>query len=157
MPGDDAPRPLAPDDVAGARALLERRLGGTPYLPRALEVLDASISGADAENRALVVEHDGAVHGLVLFGRIAGTMGAARVHHALVAPSAAAGTGAGLLLAAVRLLAADDARFVIAELPDDSIVRAELALLRANGFREEGRIPAFYRDGVDLLFLRRDF
>jgi len=28
--------------------------------------------------------------------------------------------------------------------------------LRANEFRQEGRIPDYYRDGVSLLFLRRE-
>ena len=31
-----------------------------------------------------------------------------------------------------------------------------LSLLRAKGFRQEGRIPDFFRDEVALLFLRRD-
>jgi hypothetical protein len=156
MAGDSAPRPLAPDDLTGARALLEQRLGGTPYLDRALEVLEASISGVDAENRALVVERDGAVGGVVLYGLIAGTVGAARIHRVILAPSAAVGSGGDLLEAALPLLAADGARFAIAELPDDPAVRAELSLLRANGFLEEARLPDFYRDGIDLVFVRRD-
>jgi ribosomal protein S18 acetylase RimI-like enzyme len=31
-----------------------------------------------------------------------------------------------------------------------------LALLREHGFREEARVPDFYRDGVALTFLRLD-
>ena len=156
MPGDAAPRPLVPDDLAGARALLEHTLGGTPYLNRAVEVLAASVSGADAENRALVVERGGAIGGVVLYGRVAGTVGAARIHHMVVAPDAAPDAGAELLEAALRLLTADDARFAIAELPDDAAVHGEIVLLRAQRFREEARIPDFYRDGIDLVFLRRD-
>jgi ribosomal protein S18 acetylase RimI-like enzyme len=36
------------------------------------------------------------------------------------------------------------------------VLGRSISLLRANGFREEGRVPDFYRDGVALLFLRRE-
>ena len=48
------------------------------------------------------------------------------------------------------------ARLLMAELPADAALGRSISLLRANGFREEGRVPDFYRDGVALLFLRRD-
>ena len=46
-------------------------------------------------------------------------------------------------------------RFLLAELPADPVIGSTLTLLRKNGFRQEGRIPDFFRDGVALLFLLR--
>jgi len=51
---------------------------------------------------------------------------------------------------------ADGARLLEAELPADTVLGRTLSLLRANGFRQEGRIPDFFRDGVALLFLRKE-
>jgi ribosomal protein S18 acetylase RimI-like enzyme len=50
----------------------------------------------------------------------------------------------------------DGARVVVAELPADEVIGDALTLLRANGFRQTGRIADYYRDGVALLFLRRE-
>jgi hypothetical protein len=43
---------------------------------------------------------------------------------------------------------------LLAELPDDPAIGALFALLRKHGFREEARVPDFYRSGVALSFLR---
>ena len=48
------------------------------------------------------------------------------------------------------------ARYVLAEMPDDPALGTVLALLREHGFREEARVPDFYREGVALTFLRLD-
>ena len=48
------------------------------------------------------------------------------------------------------------ARLLTAELPGDPVIGKVLSLLRANGFRQDGRIPDFFRDEVALLFLRRE-
>ena len=46
------------------------------------------------------------------------------------------------------------ARFLLAEMPDDPARGTVFALLREHGFREEARVPDFYREGVALTFLR---
>jgi hypothetical protein len=48
------------------------------------------------------------------------------------------------------------ARYLLAEMPDDPALGTVLALLRDHGFREEARVPDFYREGVALTFLRLD-
>jgi len=80
------PRPILPEDTQGTRILLMGALGVTPYIDRALEVLELAERGNDPEHRALVIARDGTVAGLVLFGSIAGTRGGARLHTAVLAP-----------------------------------------------------------------------
>jgi len=131
-------------------------LGITPYIDRALEVLELAERGNDPEHRALVIARDGTVAALALFGTIAGTAHGARVHTAVLAPGVEIeDVGMRLLDAvasAVRGLGAD---FLLAELPDDPALGTTLALLRQHGFRDEARVPDFFRDGVALTFLRR--
>jgi hypothetical protein len=62
-----------------------------------------------------------------------------------------------LIAATVSAARADGARFLVAELPADSVIGFSLTALRANGFRQEGKVPDYYRDGVALLFLRHDW
>ena len=131
-------------------------LGYTPYVDRVMEILALAERGHDAEHRALLIERDGTVAALVLYGIIAGTIGAAKVHAAMLAPGVNTEVGVRLLDAAASQMAADGARFFIAEMPDDPAVHAPTELLRACGFVEESRIPDFYRDGVALCFLRRE-
>src|SRR3954454_17944841 len=96
------PRPILPEDTQGTRILLMGALGVTPYIDRALEVLELAERGNDPEHRALVIARDGTVAGLVLFGTIAGTRGGARVHIAALAPGVDADdVGDRLLRAAV--------------------------------------------------------
>jgi hypothetical protein len=57
------------------------------------------------------------------------------------------------VVAAIRELGG---RLLLAELPADSALGRTLTLLRSNGFKEEGRVRDYFRDGVALLFLRRD-
>jgi len=131
-------------------------LGITPYIDRPLEVLELAERGNDPEHRALVIARDGTVAALALFGTIAGTAHGARVHTAVLAPGVEIeDVGMRLLDAvasAVRGLGAD---FLLAELPDDPALGTTLALLRQHGFRDEARVPDFFRDGVALTFLRR--
>src|SRR3954469_24091281 len=75
-----APRPLSPEDAAGAHQLLINRLGVTPYFDRAVEVLSIAERGEDVEHRALVVARDRPVGGLAFYGRIAGTESGFRLH-----------------------------------------------------------------------------
>jgi GNAT superfamily N-acetyltransferase len=150
------PRSVLPEDTQGTRVLLMGALGVTPYIDRALEVLELAERGHDPEHRALVIARDGTVAGLALFGTIAGTMAGAKLHMAALAPGVeASDVGARLMNAVAAAVRESGARFLIAELPDDPAIGAILALLRDHGFREEARVPDFYREGVALTFLRR--
>jgi L-amino acid N-acyltransferase YncA len=149
------PRPLLPEDTQGTRVLLMGALGVTPYIDRALEVLELAERGSDPEHRALVIARDGTVAGLALFGTIAGTAQGARLHTAVLAPGVSVDDVGGRLMRAVCGAARTaGARFLLAEMPDDPAIGAVLALWREHGFREEARVPDFFREGVALAFLR---
>ena len=152
-----SPRPLRPDDAVAARALVYAALGVTPYVDRVVELLDQAARGGDPEARALVIERDGTIAGLVIFGLVAGTSGAARLHALVLNRGVSADdVGGRLTSAAATAAAAGGARLLIAEVPDDPALGQVPAVLLRNGFREEGRVPDFFRDGVALTFLRRE-
>lgn len=158
MPGYFAldPRPLLPEDSQATRVLLMGTLGITPYIDRALEVLELAERGNDPEHRALVIARDGTVAALALFGTIAGTARGARVHTAVLAPGIEIEDVGMRLMDAVATTVKDGgAEFLLAELPDDPALGSTLALLRQHGFRDEARVPDFFREGVALTFLRR--
>jgi GNAT superfamily N-acetyltransferase len=150
------PRPLQPEDSQATRVLLMGALGITPYIDRALEVLELAERGNDPEHRALVIARDGTVAALALFGMIAGTARGARVHTAVLAPGVELeDVGMRLMDAVAGAVRSAGADFLLAEMPDDPALGATLALLRQHGFRDEARVPDFFRDGVALTFLRR--
>lgn len=151
-----APRPIAPEDAVGAHQLLVSRLGVTPYIDRAVEILEIAARGeGDEQNRAHVVARDKTVVGLALFGSIAGTEAGFKLH-VLAIESRETDVGERLIDAVAAAVAASGGRFVIAELADETALSTTIALLRSNGFAEVGRIPDYYRDGVPLTILRRD-
>lgn len=150
------PRPLQPEDSQATRVLLMGALGITPYIDRALEVLELAERGNDPEHRALVIARDGTVAALALFGMIAGTARGARVHTAVLAPGVEIeDVGMRLMDAVAGAVRTSGADFLLAEMPDDPALGTTLALLRQHGFRDEARVPDFFRDGVALTFLRR--
>src|ERR1044071_317430 len=75
-----APRPIAPEDAAGAHQLLVQRLGVTPYIYRAVEILEIAERGDDQEHRAYVVARDKTVVALALVGSVAGTEAGFKLH-----------------------------------------------------------------------------
>src|SRR6185436_14908163 len=150
-----APRPIAPEDAAGANQLLIQRLGVTPYIDRAVEILTLAERGDDPEHRAYVVARDKTVVALALFGSIAGTEAGFKLYVAAI-ESRETDIGARLVNAVATAIAESHGRFVIAELADEPAMATTIALLRANEFAEVGRIPEYYRDGVALTILRRD-
>ena len=150
-----APRPIAPEDAAGAHQLLVQRLGVTPYIDRAVEILEIAARGDDLEHRAYVVARDKTVVGLALFGSIAGTEAGFKLH-VLVVESRESDVSERLLEAVCSAVVASHGRFLVAELADETALATTISLLRGNGFAEAGRIPDYYRDGVALTILRRD-
>lgn len=153
---DVAPRPAMPGDAPGVRALVLASLGVTPYIDREMELVALAERG-DSEVRSLVIERDGTVAALALFGPVAGAAGTWKLYSLLLAervePRQVGGAMIDAIVAAVK---EDGGRLLMAEMPADPALGKSLTLLRAKGFRQEGRIPDYFRDEVALLFLRRD-
>ena len=121
-----------------------------------MELLGQSERG-DPEVRSLVTERDGTVAALALFGPVAGAQDTWKIHSLLVAERVdTRRVGGAMVDAVVAAVKKGGARLLTAELPGDPALGKVLSLLRATGFRQEGRIPDFFRDEVSLLFLRRD-
>lgn len=153
---DAAPRPITIADAEGVRALVVASLGVTPYVDRVMELVELAERG-DPEVRSFVIERDGTVAALALFGAVAGTQGTWKLHAMLLAERIdPRDVGAAMLQSVVAGARDGGARLLTAELPGDPVVGKVLSLLRANGFEQEGRIPDFFRDDVALLFLRRE-
>lgn len=153
---DGAPRPITITDAEGVRALVHGSLGVTPYVDRVIELVELAESG-DPEVRSLVIERDGTVAVLALFGAIAGTQGTWKLHAMLLAERVhPREVGSAMIEAVVAAARNGGARLLTAELPGDPVMGKVLSLLRASSFTQEGRIPDFFREEVSLLFLRRD-
>lgn len=141
-----------PEDARSAHDLLERAFRGTAYLLRLREVLDDALRFEDPEYLCLLAEseRESALEGLVLFGTILGARLATRVH-AVVAPDPRVQLA---LLDSVReTCVRSRERLVICELPHDTPFDLAWIALVARGYREEGRIEDFVRDGVALRLL----
>ena len=152
------PRVLSRDDHVAARVLLMGALGVTPYIDRAMEVLQRAErgSGQDDEHRALVIARDGTVAALALFGIVAGASGVMKLHTVVLAPSVSIeDVGARMIDALAEGARTEGMRLLVAELPDDPCMGTMRALLTANGFEEEARVPDYVREGVALVLLRR--
>lgn len=153
---DAAPRPLSPRDRKPARALLTDTLGGSPYLDRVTELLTAA-ERDDPECHALVVARDAIVIALAFYGPVAGAADVWRIGMLLLAAQAESReVGRAIIEVIVQNVRVAGARLLVAELPADAVIGRTLTVLRANGFRQEARIPDFYREGVAQLFLRRE-
>jgi hypothetical protein len=152
-----SPRALNAGDAVPARALVYAVLGMTPYVDRVVELLDDAARGDDPEARALVIERDGTIAGLAIYGLVAGTIGAAKLHALVLDRGVSADDiGGRLTIAASAAATSSGARLLIAELPDDPALGPVPAVLVRNGFHEEARIADFFREGVSLTFLRRE-
>jgi L-amino acid N-acyltransferase YncA len=151
-----APRAIHAGDSEIVRALAFSVLGVTPYIDRVVELLGAAEHG-DPDSQALIIERDGTVAALALFGPIAGTANTWRLATAIVSPQVDLAEVGHVIVDAVAAKArAAGGRLLVAEMPDDVAMGRSLTLLQSNGFKEEGRVRDFYRAGVALIFLRRD-
>ena len=142
-------RPLMPEDARAARDAVADHFRGTPYLPRVLEVLDDALKFEDPEFLCLLAAHgeSAPLEGLVLFGTVLGARLVTKVH-AVVAPDPRVQLA---LLEAVReTCVRSGERLVVCELPNDAPFDVAGVALVASGYREEGRIDDFVRDGVAL-------
>ena len=151
----DSPRPIGARDLQSARALLRNDLEGTPYLDRTIEILERAVNAADEEHRAIVVGREDALDGVVLFGMVAGTVGAAEIHAMAIRGAAPPTVGQTLIDEVLLAMKARRANLAVAEVPDDPALSASMSTLRENGFQEEARVPDYYRDGVALIIFRR--
>ena len=141
-----------PGDGDASRAAVVDHFRGTPYLQRMLDVLDDALRFEDPEYLCLlsVAGETGTVNGLVLFGTVLGARLATKVH-AVVAPDPRLQLA---LLDAVReTCTRSGERLVVCELPHDTPFDLAAVALVASGYREEGRIEDFVRDGVALRLL----
>jgi hypothetical protein len=142
-------RPLLPEDAAAARGVLADAFRGTPYLRRADEVLESTLRFEDPEYLCLLAEATESQRpvGLVLFGTIVGAKLAAKVHFVT---SADPRVMLALLAAVRETCARSGERLVVCEIPRDVPFDVAAVALVASGYREEGRIEDFVRDGVAL-------
>ena len=131
-------------------------LGVTPYVDRALELLKAAEQN-DPETSALIIERDGTVAALALFGPVSGAQDTWKLAAFLMSERVEPREiGRALLDAVVAVAKKAGGRMLTAELPADPVLGRTLTLLRGNGFRQDGKVPDYFRDGVALLFLRRE-
>jgi ribosomal protein S18 acetylase RimI-like enzyme len=149
---------LAAGDERAARALFTQAFGNTLYAAAPRFALARALSAdAPAESTAMVAEREGRVVGVAVFGLVAGAEGAGKMHGMAVAPEAQRhGIARMLIEAFVEELARRGARFVLVEFPDAPELANGRTLLQQAKFAEESRVLDYFRDGIALVFLRRD-
>jgi ribosomal protein S18 acetylase RimI-like enzyme len=112
---------------------------------------------SSTEVQVLVAETDGKIVGVAAYGLVAGAEGAAKMHGMAVAPEA---QRHGIARMLIEAFAADlkkrGARFVVVEFPDAPELAGGRTLLQQAKFVEESRVKDYFRDGIALVFLRRD-
>lgn len=145
-------RPLMPEDADAVRVTVADAFRGTPYLPRMQEILESALGFADPEYLCLLAAHpdDGVPSGLALFGTVLGARLATKVHSVVASDPR---VQIALLDVVRETCVRSGERLVVCELPHDSPFDVTAIALIASGFREEGRIADFVRDGVALRLL----
>jgi ribosomal protein S18 acetylase RimI-like enzyme len=150
-------RILTAQDSAAVRAFATSVLGDAPYSDVMLATLESALARTTDEYRAIVASAESGLVGAIVFGEVAGARGAGRIH--LIAVDAKVrrrGIAMDLVNAACANLAERGGRFVAVELPADARLVGARRLGDRTGFREEGRIDDYVRDGVALILLRRE-
>jgi len=141
-----------PEDARTARDTIVDHFRGTPYLARLLEVLGDALRFEDPEFLCLLAapgESDPPV-GLVLFGTVLGARLVTKIHAVVAADPR---VQLALVEAVRETCVRSGERLVVCELPHDVPFEVTGVALVASGFREEGRIDDFVRDGVALRLL----
>jgi hypothetical protein len=141
-----------PEDEGAARSLVRRQFGDTPYLSRLTEQLETALQFEDPEYMALLAldEADDTLLALALFGTVAGARQSVKVHAVIGSDEPAM---AALLAGIAQVCEQSGERLAVCELPDDASWTASVGVLLASGYREEGRVPDYVRDGVALRLL----
>ena len=154
---DPTLRPVTASTASLARAFATAALSDSRYAEPLLAALDGALPGGTDEYRAIAAWNGDALMGLIVFGETAGALGAGRIHLIVVEAGARErGVAARLIEAACDELAARGSRFAMMELPAEAPFAPVRRLAKRAGFREEGRIDDYLREGVPLLLLRRD-
>ena len=150
--------PVSPSLLPRAEAVIARALRGTHYLDAALDALREAVRAPGVDARAIAIVSGDFMAGVAVYGIFGGTIGAGRLHFAVVQSEARRdGAGSALVGEAVERLRDEHARFVLAELPDDPReLPAAREFLEAQGFAEESRMADFLREGIALSFMRRE-
>ena len=131
-----APRPIAPEDAAGAHQLLVSRLGVTPYVDRAVEILNIAERGDDEENSAYVVaQRWDCCRPRALRTKSPERRPAFRLHLLLVV-SSDADLGVRLLDAVNQAVLDSDGRFLVAEIAKEPAPFGTISFSRHQDFEE---------------------
>jgi ribosomal protein S18 acetylase RimI-like enzyme len=149
--------PLATPDATAARELALAVFADAPYSDLMLGALDSALEGTTNEYQVIAASDDSGVAGIIVFGETPGACGAGCIH--LIAVDGKArrhGVASALIDAACARLAEQGVRFAMIELPADARLAPARALAQRAGFREETRVDDYVRDGIALVFLRRD-
>ena len=146
------PHQLTAPELDRARALVRSILTETPYLDRALELVDESQKPTSEIVAFFASTTDSAA--LLSGGLVAGSQGVWQIRSVIVGGADCRELGRALIQFVISQARDAGARLVVAELPADEVIGDALSLLRASGFRQDGRIADYFRDGVALLFLR---
>ncbi|MGQ0715538.1 MAG: GNAT family N-acetyltransferase [Gemmatimonadaceae bacterium] len=150
-------RAVTAPEASSLRSFAISLLGDSSYAEPLISTLESAIAREGDDYRALVADDAGALVGVIVFGETAGARGAGRISLVGVEPSRRRrGVATQLLQATCVALRDRGCRFVAVELPTDSRYAAARALVEGSGFREEGRIDDYLREGVALALLRRD-
>lgn len=119
---------------------------------RPAELLERAATAPHEARGVAAVDDGGALVGFTVHGDVAGAVATGVLLWVTVRPEARRrGVGRALVKRAIDDLRAGGARLVVAELPGSAQHAAAVGLLAACGFRGEGEVADFYRDGVPLL------
>ena len=148
--------PVSRELLPAASRVVERALADTRYLAGAVDALRSAVLAPSPDAHALASTLGERLEGAIVYGFFGGASGAGRVQIvAVVGDARRAGAGAAMMREALAALRDEGARFVLAELPDDSyVLPGAREFLESFGFREESRVNDFYRDGLALSFMR---
>ena len=145
------------EDAPILHAFVDGAIERLAYGEGARSAFATALAGSSDEARALVAVRDGQPIGVVVYGAIAGTMAAGRIQLVVVdATFRRRGIGSALVRAALTALARERIRVAFIELAGDAALAEASAFLTAAGFSVEAAVSDYYRDGVDLLVLRRE-
>ena len=144
-------------DGADVRALADPEIGQSRYRSTWRAAVDAVLGRTDPDSHALVAMAGDTLAGVAIYGGIAGSEGAGRLQLIVTElRSRRAGIAMRLVEASLDALRRGGSRVAFVELPDDSTLHGASALLHRCGFHIESRVGDFFRDGVDLIVLRRE-